>query len=197
MARINLPLAVWLLLISVGFGFVAQFKSRPAQSALPPFEWPTDAKAAFPNGEFQLVVAIHPQCPCSRATLRELARLLAQCPRDVKTIILVWRPKSAAANWDETDIVAEAKRLPRCVITPDEEGREAERFGAQTSGQTLLWSGSGKLLFQGGVTASRGHEGDSPGLCALRALIWGESTEYCSTPVFGCSLKTPASGSDF
>lgn len=70
----------------------------------------------------------------------------------------------------------------------DETGFEARRFHAETSGQTLLYSRSGTLLFEGGVTLARGHEGDNPGRSALQELIDNGHSEQTHTPVFGCGL---------
>jgi hypothetical protein len=39
----------------------------------------------------------------------------------------------------------------------DAEGVEMHRFGALTSGQTLVYDAAGRLLFSGGITASRGQ----------------------------------------
>ena len=41
-----------------------------------------------------------------------------------------------------------------------------QRFGAETSGQTLLYDRDGRLLFSGGTTGSRGHDGDNAGFAS-------------------------------
>jgi hypothetical protein len=71
-------------------------------------------------------------------------------------------------------------------------GQEAKLFGAKTSGDVLLFGANGKLIFAGGITASRGHEGDNPGADAMLKAL-GESrrnkvSTTTATPVFGCSL---------
>ncbi len=71
----------------------------------------------------------------------------------------------------------------------DIQGREALRFGAATSGQTLLYDASGRLLFSGGITPARGHAGDNDGSDALLELLSGGSGRHHQTPVFGCSLR--------
>ncbi len=53
----------------------------------------------------------------------------------------------------------------------DDDGAEAKRFGAETSGQTLLYDERGTLAFSGGITGSRGHAGDNAGRASLLALI--------------------------
>jgi hypothetical protein len=73
-------------------------------------------------------------------------------------------------------------------VIDDPDGAETRRFGAATSGETLLYSPAGKLLFRGGITASRGHSGDNYGRDAIVALVNKPSRRFSNTPVFGCSL---------
>jgi hypothetical protein len=70
----------------------------------------------------------------------------------------------------------------------DPEGAAALRFGASTSGQTLLYNDSGRLVFNGGITAARGHEGPNDGQDAVIALLQNRPPLHTATPVFGCSL---------
>lgn len=136
-----------------------------------------------------LVVAVHPRCPCSRATMEELARTLAAHPHGLRVRVLFWKPAGASDDWSRTGLWEQAKRLPGATVSVDEGGVELKRFGAATSGHVLFYAGDGRLLFSGGVTVSRGHEGDSASLEALRRRIRGETDKYIETPVFGCPIS--------
>jgi hypothetical protein len=73
----------------------------------------------------------------------------------------------------------------------DEGGVEARGFAARASGDVLLYSPAGKLLFQGGITGSRGHEGDNYGLSRLADLLAvpaAESAIPVTSRIFGCEL---------
>jgi hypothetical protein len=70
----------------------------------------------------------------------------------------------------------------------DDRGVEAERFGTSTSGQTLLYSADGRLLFSGGITGSRGHAGDNEGRDGLVALLTRAGSGRTRASVFGCPL---------
>ena len=60
-----------------------------------------------------------------------------------------------------------------------------------------LYREDGKLLFSGGVTVSRGHEGDSAGGDLLYAILSQKSPAADqSTPVFGCRLCVASSAPD-
>ena len=61
-------------------------------------------------------------------------------------------------------------------------------FHAETSGQTALYDATGNLLFSGGITSARGHEGDNDGRAAVVSLLTSDGAEERETPVFGCPL---------
>lgn len=75
----------------------------------------------------------------------------------------------------------------------DDNGAEANRFHAATSGQTLLYDAAGRLLFSGGITGSRGHSGDNAGQTAIVSLVNSGAAELTETSVFGCPLFEPKS----
>jgi hypothetical protein len=51
-----------------------------------------------------------------------------------------------------------------------------------------IGSASGSLVFSGGISDARGHEGDNPGRTALMAILTGGHPAAIRTPVFGCYL---------
>jgi hypothetical protein len=85
----------------------------------------------------------------------------------------------------------------------DEDGAEAARFGAATSGQVLVYGRDGALVFSGGITAARGHFGDNEGSKAIahfvadprpaaevreRSPADASAGNLARTPVFGCPI---------
>ena len=73
-------------------------------------------------------------------------------------------------------------------LTFDDICRKAKSFGAFTSGQALLYSKDGHLLFTGGITESRGHEGSNEGADAIETFVNHGRLPTSETPVFGCAL---------
>jgi hypothetical protein len=138
---------------------------------------------------------VHPHCPCSRATIGELAELMTHCQGRLGTTVLVLQPAGMSDAWVHTDLWSSAAAIPGVTVLADGEGREARRFGAATSGQSLLYSTDGRLLFAGGITESRGHSGDNAGRTAIESLVLGPETratrEHAATPVYGCPLFGP------
>jgi hypothetical protein len=78
--------------------------------------------------------------------------------------------------------------LPDVTVLRDDAGVEARRFGAETSGQVLLYGADGRLMFSGGATGARAHPGDNLGRASIVALLNHAATLETTTPVFGCPL---------
>lgn len=98
-------------------------------------------------------------------------------------------PPGADGEWRNGDLWERANRIAGLTVVLDE-GEESERFGARTSGQVLLYEPTGRLLFAGGITPSRGHQGDSAGAASVRALL-GRERAAAQTNVYGCALQEP------
>jgi hypothetical protein len=138
----------------------------------------------------------HPHCPCTRASVGELAQIMAHALGKVNAYVLFVKPPNAPAGWDDTELRASAAAIPGVTVVTDENGKEAARFGAETSGHTLVFDRSGTLVFSGGITVSRGHAGDNAGESAVIAVLSQQAIERTRTPVFGCSLTKCASDSE-
>ena len=112
---------------------------------------------------------VHPQCPCSRASVSELAKLMAHAQGKVVAHVLFAKPEGAPADWTVGELWNAVSAIPGVHAQCDEGGMEARRFGAETSGQTMLFDAAGRLLFRGGITAARGHAGANAGSAAITA----------------------------
>ena len=131
----------------------------------------------------------HPHCPCTRASVGELARLLTGLNGKLAAQVWFVQPAGTGPDWTNTDLWASAAAIPGVTVHGDAAGLEAQRFGAGTSGQTVLYDQNGQLLFHGGITIERGHFGDNPGANAVKRLVNHQPAELIQTPVFGCSLQ--------
>jgi hypothetical protein len=158
-----------------------------------PVAWPDDSALTRDQTRPMLLLFLHPFCPCSRATLTELERILARNPDRTRTEIVFVRPKGAPQGWESSPLQQRAEAIPGVVVTLDRDGREAARFGAETSGHACLYTADGRLAFSGGLTAARGHEGESIGRESIEALIRGQTVATSRADVFGCPLRTPDS----
>lgn len=182
--------AVWVVATACGFVALTVYSTTPGASAPVAQRWPAQSRLAEPSdSRATLVLFAHPRCSCTRATLAEFERLLARTIDRVEAHVVFVRPPGAARGWEETDLWRRARRVPGVRVDVDDGGAEAERFGARTSGHVLLYDRDGVLRFSGGITASRGHEGQSPGRQAIEATLAGEPGQLTDAPVYGCALR--------
>jgi hypothetical protein len=133
----------------------------------------------------------HPRCPCTRASIGELAQIMAEGQGKLKAYVVFSRPAGAGADWNDTGMWKNAAEIPGVTPVGDDDGFETRRFGAETSGHTLLFDPDGRLLFSGGITAARGHAGDNVGESAIVSLVREQPAARPTTPVFGCKLIAP------
>ncbi len=189
---LRIIVAAWCGCVAAGSWAMLKYEFTPAAAPSATADWPAGSSIERDPNRPTLVMFLHPRCPCSRATLNELNRLATECPDRFALDILFIRPTGFSEDWERTDLYESARRIPGAHVLCDPGGVEAARFGATTSGETLLYSPAGRLLFQGGMTASRGHEGDNTGRAALADLIETGRAETRRTAVFGCALTNPA-----
>ena len=119
--------------------------------------------------------------------MRELERVLARSSKRFDTHVVFSGPEDGEGP---LSLRAMARAITGVSIAHDE--TETKRFGALTSGQVLVYDEDGDLVFRGGLTSARGHEGESVGNRALVsfALDPPRSNEVpASSEVFGCSLS--------
>jgi hypothetical protein len=184
---------VWLIAVAGGMRALLNYEYTAGAEGDPPATWPAQSRIPRPAGLPTIVVMGHPKCPCTRATIGELAVLMAHLHNRVTGVVLFVRPEGTPADWDDTDLRHSAAAIPGVTVMTDLDEVEADRFNAQVSGQTMLYGVSGKLLFSGGITASRGHSGDNAGRSSIVSLVTYGTAERTRTPVFGCALRTPKS----
>lgn len=180
--------AAWALITGTGLGVLWNYANDPGPTAVPPRHWPSASRIQPASDRATLVMLSHPQCPCTRASIGELARLMAQTQGRVTAYVLFLKPAGSTDDWEKTDLWQSAASIPGVNVVIDDDGAEARRFHAVTSGQTALYDVDGRLLFSGGITASRGHSGDNAGRSAIVSLLNAGDAERRETSVFGCPL---------
>lgn len=180
--------AVWLGAVAMGIAGVAHYKSTPGIQADAPAVWPRESRVHRDLGMPTLVMFAHPRCPCTRASLTELAVLMESLRGKVTAVVILLHPEGTDDAWKNTDLRERAASIAGVEVVDDPGGEEAALFGTVTSGQALLYEAGGRLAFRGGITLARGHEGDSPGRARIASLVLAGAAEHDSAPVFGCSL---------
>jgi hypothetical protein len=186
---IIIGILLWGVAIGLGLRALLAYENTPGAAGRAPRKWPAGTTLHLSADGDTLLMFAHPRCPCTLASVEELSRLVAHCEGKLRGSILLWKPNGSAADWEKTSLAENAARIPGMTVLPDLEGVEARRFGAETSGDVMLFDAKGHLLFHGGITGSRGHAGDNAGAQTIIALVRGESAPAHSSFVFGCSLS--------
>ena len=184
--------AVWLAVALSGLYLVWSYENGAGTPATASQQWPSASDLVLAADRSTIVFVAHPQCTCTRASLGELAEALARAKQAPKTYVVFIKPSSMPEGWERSDLWNTAEGLPNVTIVRDDNGREAELFGAATSGQTFVYDTAGSLEFSGGITASRGHAGDNDGRAAVVTLLNHLESKRATTNVFGCSLFASA-----
>ena len=178
----------WLLAAGVGFVWILNYQSTSGAAGIAPEHWPTGTQITLDSQRDTLVMFAHPQCPCTRASMEELNRLLARTEGKVVVQVFFFKPDKFSGDWVHSDLWKSAAAIPGVVVREDPNGAQARLFGAETSGDVLLYDTHGRLLFNGGITGSRGHAGDNAGENTIIARLQGQEASLKQTPVYGCSL---------
>jgi len=179
---------LWLLAVGAGFALILNYQNAHGAIGSTPDHWPAKTQISLDPERDTLVMFAHPQCPCTRASVEELNRLLAQVKGRVTAQVWFFKPGQLSADWSKTGLWRSAEAIPGVTVHDDIDGLQAALFGAETSGSVFLYDIRGRLLFKGGITGSRGHAGDNPGEASIVSLCAGQPVDLFQTPVYGCSL---------
>ena len=186
--------AVWASAIAIGMGLLTQYGLTPGVAAAAPARWPGSDRLGLAPDVPTLVMVVHPRCSCSRASLSELAVLTTRLRDRIRAFVLFVPPGGDGTLGDEDGLLGRAREIEGVTVVVDDGGRQAARLGAATSGQAYLYAPAGELLFAGGVTPMRGHEGDSLGRRSIVEIVESGHAERVRSDVYGCALSDPEQG---
>ncbi len=145
--------ALWLVAVAIGVVAVWRYKMTAGPAVHAPAEWPGESHLARSSGKPTLLMIAHPRCSCTRASLAELERLLAETGHEARTHVVFVKPAGTPAGWEQTDSYRRASSIPGVEVFVDEGGVEAERFGASASGETILYDAAGHQRHHGRARA--------------------------------------------
>lgn len=185
--------ALWAIAIAIGFFSMVKYENTASNV----YHHPQTLPETFSSQDScnVLIMALHPHCPCSRASLGELQRLQGKTGNAARLIVLVYVPEEQNQVWAEGLSIAQLNRLDAEILY-DSGGLVCRELGLNTSGETLFYNTRGKLLFSGGITASRGHAGANYGITYIQNALIHQTVDPSETPVFGCSISSAKIGED-
>jgi hypothetical protein len=184
-------LLAWGLAVVVGMLLLGAHAAQPGDPGAPPVRWPAGSESRIDGRRPTLLIFVHPRCPCSRASLAELAAILERCAGSISARAVLYRPRRDPGGWVPPDLESALAAMPGLTVSTDPGGAEARRFGVATSGHVLLFDARGDLVFSGGITPGRGERGNNADRAALLGRLLGVGARGSVNPVYGCPLATP------
>ena len=187
--QLSLITAIWATTVVVGFALLINHEEQPAAQAAAPLVWPSASQLPRSEKKATLIMFAHPFCPCTRASINELSKLVTRCRNKLNVEVVFLQPPGVTVDWEKSPSWQLARAIPGVTVRHDDQGGESNLFGARTSGEVVLYNPDGELIFHGGITGGRGHEGDNVGLDAVQSLLLHNHANVSGTPTFGCSLS--------
>ena len=186
---VKLLTAGWICGVVAGMATLTNYSSAPGAAVVAPAHWPTMTELPHDATRPTLVMFVHPRCPCSNASINELARVAARCRDRMDLTVLFVKPPGSPSDWHQSALWTNAMSIPGVHAVADHDGRLASQFGVTTSGHCLVYGAQGTLLYSGGITAGRGHEGDSVGQTIVNSIAADQSLR---SPRRMCNVWLPA-----
>lgn len=186
--RYAILVAVWLACVAALIGKLQVYANTPGDAQPAPAFLTLeliDGRAELPSVP-RVYLFLHERCPCSRASVEELARHTDLIESALVSVVFSGPATTTDGSSALRSLVE--RRIPLAFIREDPTGEMARRFGAVTSGYTVMYRPNGTLHFSGGLTPSRGHLGPSIGREAILSLTRDERAATTAAPVFGCPL---------
>src|SRR5437868_15428955 len=119
---------VWGVAIVSGLARLWRYESTPGPVVTPPTQWPAACGLIRRPDRATLVMLAHPRCPCTRASLRELAQVMAHRARPLTAYVIFYKPKNASLDWEKTSLYHQAAAIPGVTVVSDVDGTQARQF---------------------------------------------------------------------
>lgn len=172
----------WIVLVLLGLTGLSVYSHTPSQERLLEGHWNESLLGIQRDGS-TLIYLIHPECPCTLASNFELQRILQKNYPTLNIITLIRSKDTTITSPISGDLVF------------DTDGDISRSLGIQTSGHVILYDSTGKAVYSGGVTPSRGHRGSNYGSHSLTQLLNSKNENQNSSDslitffTYGCKLN--------
>ena len=192
--RASLKLAcvsiAWAVGVGAGVFAMVRYEATPGYPASAQPRWSSANPWQIRRHADQptLLMFVHPFCPCSRASLTELQRVM-QTPAGQRADVHLLFLTVDDTALDDSPTWRRALQMGGVTLHRDVDPGSMLEFGATTSGFVALYGEDGALRFSGGITGGRGHDGDNASEAALLLSLSGGLAAGAPSPTFGCALS--------
>ena len=167
---------------------LADYASRPGAVGKIPQTRPHSTQLESSKAT-QILLFYHPHCPCTSSTVANLTQLRQELKKPFRLVAFAYCPTKEADSWIESEITDSLRQIPNIVIRIDRGGSSAQSFEIVTSGHCLVYNETGHLIFSGGLTPLRGHQGQSrSGEYFVESVNSRVEKTNLNWPVFGCKI---------
>src|SRR4051794_1938246 len=91
--------SMWVAAVIAGFSRLWAYGDTPGVQADLRTVWPTGTRVQRAESLPTFVMLLHPHCPCSRASVEELAKLMARCQGRLLANVVMVRPAGTPEGW--------------------------------------------------------------------------------------------------
>lgn len=126
---------VWLGAIGAGLGALAWYDNASAAPQEFLAEWPSGSAIHRSEQEKTLILFAHPRCPCTRASLGELEKIVAHCQGTITPWVVFFKPDGAEPGWEQTDLWRTASAIPGVHVLCDVGGTRRDAFMSPLQGR--------------------------------------------------------------
>src|SRR5712691_6039728 len=105
---LTISAAAWVFAVGAGLAKVLRYENTPGLSEQTPPDWPRTTHLPKPSGRASLLLFAHPRCPCTRATMSELARIIPRCEGKLDVSVVFFLPPNSDSDWEQTGLRREA-----------------------------------------------------------------------------------------
>ncbi len=181
--------SLWIGLVLIGHLVLFEYEMTASPLADTRRIFPEKSTIQLAHGRQNIVMFLHPMCPCSLSSVDEFRELMRSGQKDLLGTVVAYMPRDQEAEWSLQPVFSSLKRIRNVSVVYDIDGVQTKLFGATTSGHVLIYDGRGILQFTGGITDSRGHTGDNANYELAKKTIVARNPKFTTAPVYGCALR--------
>src|SRR4051794_21997027 len=101
----------WAGVLGAGLYYLNSYEARAGAAAGVSARWPAEGPALASEG-VTIVVFLHPECPCSRATVASLDQIMAHGGGHVRAYVVGVMEEGAPSDWEKSGLLKRAGEIP-------------------------------------------------------------------------------------
>jgi hypothetical protein len=114
--------AAWIAPVCAGLHALASYENTPGAASGSPAQWPSNIPIAPGQNRATLVMLAHPYCPGTRASVGELALLMASFQGRLAAHVFFFREPDSRGDWEKSDLWDNTSAIPGVTVSWDSGG---------------------------------------------------------------------------